>query len=57
MEEPASPCNTICRINRKTGWCEGCCRTLDEIAAWSTASGEEKRAILRALELRRPSNQ
>jgi predicted Fe-S protein YdhL (DUF1289 family) len=57
MKEPASPCNNICRINRVTGWCEGCWRTLDEIAAWSIASGDEKRAILRGLEQRRSADQ
>ena len=29
-----SPCNNVCRIDPATGWCEGCLRTLDEIAAW-----------------------
>ena len=34
MDEPVSPCNKICRIDRTTGWCEGCWRTLAEIAGW-----------------------
>jgi len=46
MEEPPSPCNKICRINDVTGWCDGCARTLPEIAAWSAAGAAEKRAIL-----------
>jgi predicted Fe-S protein YdhL (DUF1289 family) len=57
MEEPASPCNNICHINRKTGLCEGCWRTLDEIAAWGAASSDVKREILRRLEQRRTGNQ
>jgi predicted Fe-S protein YdhL (DUF1289 family) len=28
-----------------TGWCEGCLRTLDEIADWSVLGGDEKRAV------------
>jgi predicted Fe-S protein YdhL (DUF1289 family) len=32
-----------------TGLCEGCLRTLDEIAAWSAMSVEEKRAVLAQL--------
>ena len=31
----ASPCINICRMHAGTGWCEGCARTIDEIAAWS----------------------
>ena len=29
-----SPCTDVCRIDPVSGWCEGCLRTLDEIAAW-----------------------
>jgi predicted Fe-S protein YdhL (DUF1289 family) len=36
-----------------TGWCEGCKRTLDEIAAWSTLDDAAKRAVWRQLALRR----
>jgi predicted Fe-S protein YdhL (DUF1289 family) len=32
-----------------TGLCEGCLRTLDEIAAWSAMSAEQKRAVLAQL--------
>ena len=44
-----SPCISVCRMDAATGLCEGCCRTLDEIAAWSRASEDEKRAIWGAL--------
>jgi predicted Fe-S protein YdhL (DUF1289 family) len=40
-----SPCISICRMDAVTGWCEGCFRTLDEIAAWGMASDEERRAV------------
>jgi uncharacterized protein len=40
-----SPCINICRMDPKTGWCEGCFRTLDEIAQWSTATEEAKRTV------------
>jgi predicted Fe-S protein YdhL (DUF1289 family) len=36
-----------------TGWCEGCLRTLDEIAAWSGMSDEQKQRVWSALPLRR----
>jgi len=35
------------------GWCEGCARTMDEIARWSRADPAERRVILAALPLRR----
>ncbi|MDB5802832.1 MAG: hypothetical protein JWN73_154 [Betaproteobacteria bacterium] len=34
-------------------YCDGCLRTIDEIAAWSTAVEETRWAILRAVEERR----
>ena len=40
-----SPCISVCRMDAATGWCEGCFRTLDEIASWGMASDEEKRAV------------
>jgi uncharacterized protein len=36
-----------------TGLCTGCCRTLDEIAAWSVLDDAAKRAIWAALPARR----
>lgn len=48
-----SPCINVCRMDAATGWCEGCRRTLDEIAAWSGMNDEDKRAVWRALALRR----
>ncbi|MCP3732685.1 DUF1289 domain-containing protein [Sphingomonas sp. MG17] len=41
----ASPCVSICRM-RRDGLCEGCGRTLGEIAEWSLASDERRREIL-----------
>jgi predicted Fe-S protein YdhL (DUF1289 family) len=35
-----------------TGLCEGCQRTLEEIAAWSAMSAEEKCAVLAQLQKR-----
>jgi predicted Fe-S protein YdhL (DUF1289 family) len=36
-----------------TGWCEGCWRSLDEIAAWSSLGDLERRRICKQLPLRR----
>ena len=48
-EDVASPCINVCRMNSDTGLCEGCLRTLAEIAAWSRMSADEKRAVLAQL--------
>jgi uncharacterized protein len=54
MNEPVmSPCTNVCRLDPRTGWCEGCLRTIDEIAAWSAMSDEDKRAVLAELPERR----
>ena len=51
-EDVASPCINVCRMNPDTGLCEGCLRTLDEIAAWSGMSSDEKRTVLASLPTR-----
>jgi len=40
-------------MNDQLGLCEGCRRTLDEIARWSSFSNEEKRAVLTLVAERR----
>jgi uncharacterized protein len=40
-----SPCVSVCRMDPHTGLCEGCCRTIDEIAAWSALGVEGRRAV------------
>ena len=53
LQAPASPCINICRMDEGTGWCEGCLRTLDEIAAWGGQCDDERRSLL----LRLPARQ
>ncbi|WP_233799736.1 DUF1289 domain-containing protein [Paraburkholderia sp. HP33-1] len=47
-----SPCISVCRMDASTGWCEGCLRTIDEIAGWSTFDDDAKRAVWDAIEAR-----
>lgn len=49
----ASPCINICRMDDATGWCEGCLRTLDEIAWWSELDEADKQAVLVQIDARR----
>jgi predicted Fe-S protein YdhL (DUF1289 family) len=51
----ASPCINVCRMDAATGWCEGCLRTIDEIAAWGSMHDDDKRAVWQRLEQRRAS--
>jgi predicted Fe-S protein YdhL (DUF1289 family) len=48
-----SPCVNVCRMNAQTGFCEGCFRSVDEIAAWSSMSDLQKRAVWKLLPARR----
>jgi uncharacterized protein len=50
-----SPCINVCRMNPQTGWCEGCCRTIGEIAQWSSATNDVKRAIWAEIRRRQES--
>ncbi|NMG43274.1 DUF1289 domain-containing protein [Aromatoleum toluvorans] len=49
----ASPCINICRMSAATGLCEGCFRSLDEIARWSRHDDAEKLRILERVAQRR----
>lgn len=44
-QEVMSPCVSVCRMSNASQLCEGCWRTLDEIAAWSSSAVEDKRRI------------
>ncbi len=49
----ASPCINICRMDEPSGWCEGCLRTLDEIAAWGSLTDAQRAELLIRLPDRR----
>ena len=48
-----SPCVKICDIDRPTGLCCGCGRSLAEIAGWSSLSSAERRRIMAELPARK----
>ncbi|MFP5460991.1 MAG: DUF1289 domain-containing protein [Gammaproteobacteria bacterium] len=48
-----SPCISICRMDAQTGLCEGCLRTLDEIADWGSMPDARRRAVLESVDARR----
>ena len=49
----SSPCTDVCRIDVVSGWCEGCLRTLDEIATWGALDDGAKREVWKQLPGRR----
>jgi predicted Fe-S protein YdhL (DUF1289 family) len=40
-----SPCINVCRMSPATGLCEGCLRTIEEIAGWRAADDDARRAV------------
>lgn len=52
----SSPCISLCRISDETGFCEGCFRTLDEIAGWGAMSDAQRRRVWVELDARRGSS-
>ncbi|MGZ8254300.1 MAG: DUF1289 domain-containing protein [Burkholderiaceae bacterium] len=48
-----SPCTDVCRVDAASGWCEGCLRTIDEIAAWGALDDGAKREVWKRLPGRR----
>ena len=40
-------------MNEKTGLCEGCRRSLEEIARWANTDDADRRAILARIEQRK----
>ena len=39
-------------MDAATGWCEGCYRTLEEIAAWGSLDEDAKRGLWHLIEQR-----
>ncbi|MES0382979.1 MAG: DUF1289 domain-containing protein [Hyphomicrobium sp.] len=48
-----TPCVNICDIDRESGLCMGCGRTIDEIAHWATMTNRERRRIMNVLTARK----
>lgn len=48
-----SPCISVCRIDASTGLCEGCTRTLAEIAEWGTMPDTERLEVWARIARRR----
>ena len=51
--EVPSPCVSVCIMDPESGYCRGCCRSLDEIAAWITLDADARLAVWDAIAERR----
>lgn len=49
----ASPCINICRMDKQSGLCTGCLRTIEEITVWSRTDDETRQRILATIAKRR----
>ena len=49
----STPCIHVCVIDRDTGLCLGCARTIDEIARWSGLTEAERQRIMAELPRRK----
>jgi predicted Fe-S protein YdhL (DUF1289 family) len=47
-----SPCLSVCRMDRDRAFCEGCWRSIDEIAAWSRMADADKLVVWERIETR-----
>jgi prolyl-tRNA editing enzyme YbaK/EbsC (Cys-tRNA(Pro) deacylase)/predicted Fe-S protein YdhL (DUF1289 family) len=47
--EVPSPCSSVCCMSPETGWCQGCLRTLNEIATWGSLAPAARRQVWQAI--------
>jgi uncharacterized protein len=47
-----SPCISVCVINPNSGLCEGCLRTLEEVAVWGQLPSAQQREVWQSIQVR-----
>jgi hypothetical protein len=50
-----SPCVDVCKIDKQTGFCKGCYRTIREITNWSKLNYDAQKDLLKTLKVRKSS--
>ncbi len=50
-----SPCVSVCRMDAASGLCEGCLRTIGEIAGWADMDTPDRLAVWQRIALRAQS--
>jgi uncharacterized protein len=51
-----TPCISVCEIDRPTGLCRGCGRSVPEIAGWSRMTSADRRRIMDELPARKAAH-
>ncbi len=51
-EDPPSPCISVCIIDADNGLCQGCFRTIEEVADWPVLDPQAKRGVWLSIEQR-----
>ena len=49
LQPVGSPCTDVCRLDKTTGYCEGCFRSREEIKAWKTLPDADKLGLFPTL--------
>ena len=49
MSAIETPCSKVCTLDPASGFCRGCGRTIEEIAAWGSLPADERRRIMALL--------
>ncbi|PHR59960.1 MAG: DUF1289 domain-containing protein [Robiginitomaculum sp.] len=52
--QPDSPCLFVCSMDEQSGFCFGCARTIDEIAAWALLSRAQRDSVYTQIPIRIP---
>ena len=47
-----SPCISICKLNKSTGFCDGCFRTINGISQWPSMTDVERMSLIETLRQR-----
>jgi predicted Fe-S protein YdhL (DUF1289 family) len=56
MDEVESPCIGKCGLTNE-GTCQGCLRQVREIISWPRLTDDQKRAVIKDLEIRKATQQ
>jgi predicted Fe-S protein YdhL (DUF1289 family) len=52
-----SPCVDVCIMDPERGLCQGCLRTLDEIARWGQMTEREREEVVASLSTRKKGSE
>lgn len=48
-----SPCVSDCGIDKNSGFCKGCFRTLEEIREWKDMNDNNKKSLIKMIRIRK----